>query len=40
MDGKNPAKNFGVSVEGAWYWYDHWLKIVEEYCVKNKIQLE
>jgi hypothetical protein len=40
MDGKNPAKNFGVSVEGAWYWYDNWLKIVEEYCVKNKIQLE
>ena len=40
MDGKNPSKNFGVSVEGAWYWYDHWLKIVEEYCLKNKSELE
>lgn len=40
LDGKNPSKNYGVSVEGAWYWYDHWLKIVEEYCVKNKAQLE
>lgn len=40
MDGKNPNKNFGVSVEGAWYWYDHWLKVVEEYCLRNKFQLE
>jgi hypothetical protein len=37
LDGKNPSKNYGVSVEGAWYWYDHWLKIVEEYCKKNKL---
>lgn len=36
-DGKNPSKNYGVSVEGAWYWYDHWLKTVEEYCKKNKL---
>lgn len=40
LDAKNPAKNYGVSVEGAWYWYDHWLKIVKEYCIKNKAQLE
>lgn len=39
-DGKNPTKNYGVSVEGAWYWYDHWLKIVEEYCLKNKAKME
>ena len=39
-DGKNPIKNYGVNVEGAWYWYDHWLKIVEDHCVKNKAQLE
>ena len=37
LDGKNPSKNYGVSVEGAWYWYDHWLKTVEEYCKKNKL---
>ncbi|SHM82963.1 DUF3644 domain-containing protein [Polaribacter sp. KT 15] len=40
LDGKNPSKNYGVSVEGAWYWYDHWLKIVEEHCKKNKLNLE
>lgn len=40
LDGKNPSKNYGVSVEGAWYWYDHWLKIVEEYCKKNKLNQE
>ncbi len=40
MDGKNPSKNFGVSVEGAWYWYDNWLKVVEEYCLKHKDELE
>lgn len=35
-DGKNPAKNFGVSVEGKWYWYEHWLNEVEEYCERNR----
>ncbi len=31
-DGKNPAKNFGVQVATTWYWYENWLKFVEEYC--------
>lgn len=35
-DGQNPAKNFGTLVEGKWYWYESWLKFVEEYCKKNK----
>ena len=39
-DGKNSIKNYGVNVEGAWYWYDHWLKIVEEHCEKNRAKLE
>jgi hypothetical protein len=39
-DGKNPTKNYGVNVEGAWYWYDHWLKVVEEYCRKNITKME
>lgn len=34
-DGKNPKNNFGVDVEGSWYWYDNWITEVEEYC-KNK----
>jgi hypothetical protein len=35
-DAKNPTKNYGVNVEGTWYWYDNWIKEVEEYCQKNK----
>lgn len=36
LDGRNPSKNYGVTVENKWYWYKSWLKIVEEYCKKNK----
>jgi hypothetical protein len=25
-----------VSVEGAWYWYDNWIKEVEEHCKQNR----
>jgi hypothetical protein len=39
-DARNPAKNYGVNVEGKWYWYEHWLKEVEEYCKKNKERFE
>jgi hypothetical protein len=35
-DGKDPNKNFGVNVEGAWYWYDNWIKEVEKHCKDNK----
>lgn len=35
MDGKNPAKNYGVSVERAWYWYDNWIEVVKDHCKKN-----
>ena len=31
-DGKNPSKNYGVDVEGQWYWYENWLNVVENYC--------
>jgi hypothetical protein len=37
-DGQNPAKNFGTLVEGKWYWYESWLKFVEEHCKKNKVK--
>lgn len=36
LDGRNPSLGFGVTVEGSWYWYDNWLKKVEEYCKENK----
>ncbi len=39
-DGKNPNKNLGVNVEGAWYWYDSWVKEVEKHCKENKEKYE
>lgn len=39
-DGKNPDKNFGVEVEGQWYWYKNWLKVVEDFCKTNKEKFE
>jgi len=35
-DGKNPSNNYGTIVEGKWYWYENWVKIVEDHCVNNK----
>jgi len=31
-DAKNPAKGYGVEVEGVWYWYDTWVKRCIELC--------
>ena len=31
-DGKNPAKGFGVEVQGAWYWYQSWVNRCIELC--------
>lgn len=31
-DGKNPAKGFGVDVQGAWYWYQSWIDRCLELC--------
>lgn len=36
MDAKNPEKNFGVQVEGQWYWYENWLQEVEGYLNENR----
>lgn len=33
-DGKNPNKGFGVSVQGAWYWYQSWIDRCIELCTK------
>ena len=35
-EGKNPINNFGTIVEGKWYWYENWVKIVDEHCSHNK----
>jgi hypothetical protein len=31
-DAKNPAKGFGVDVQGAWYWYQPWIDRCVELC--------
>ena len=33
-DAKNSAKNFGVKVEGCWYWYESWIKRCVELCTQ------
>ena len=34
QDAKNPSKGFGVDVQGAWYWYENWIKQCIELCEK------
>lgn len=36
LDAKNPAKGYGVKVAKSWYWYELWLRKVEEYCAQNR----
>lgn len=31
-DARNPTKNYGVEVQGTWYWYENWLARVIEIC--------
>ena len=31
-DAKNAKQQYGVDVEGAWYWYEAWLEVVRKYC--------
>ena len=33
-DAKNLAKGYGVQVEGAWYWYESWIKRCIELCTQ------
>ena len=34
-DAKNKAKGFGVQVAKTWYWYEKWIKEVENHCKEN-----
>lgn len=36
LDGKNPAKGYGVMVSKTWYWYESWRDQVEKHCIQNK----
>ncbi len=31
-DAKNPGKGYGVMVEGAWFWYESWIKRCIQLC--------
>lgn len=31
-DAKDPAKGYGVDIQGAWYWYQSWIDRVLELC--------
>lgn len=35
-DARNPKKQFGVEVEGSWYWYDSWVQEVRRHCQANE----
>lgn len=36
LDAKKPVKGFGTEVEGSWYWYENWVKVVEDHCREYK----
>jgi hypothetical protein len=31
-DAKNPAKGYGIEIQGAWYWYQSWVERCVELC--------
>ena len=39
LNAKDEGKGFGVKVVNAWYWYDNWIKEVENYCNEHKAEL-
>ncbi|QFR43754.1 DUF3644 domain-containing protein [Sulfurimonas xiamenensis] len=39
-DGKNPKNNFGIEIEGQWYWYERWVDEVRKHCIKNYTEEE
>ena len=34
-DAKNPKYQYGVQVEGSWFWYETWLAEVRKHCDEN-----
>lgn len=36
---KVPGKGYGALVCNNWYWYDSWVKLVEDYCAENVKEL-
>jgi uncharacterized protein YlaN (UPF0358 family) len=40
MDAKNPKYQYGVEVEGAWYWYEAWLEVVRKHCQEKNPKMK
>jgi hypothetical protein len=36
-DAKNPKYQYGVQVEGSWFWYEIWLAEVRRHCRENEV---
>ena len=32
LGAKDPAKGYGIEIEGVWYWYSRWLDVVRAHC--------
>ncbi len=39
-DSKNPKYQYGVDVEGAWYWYEAWLDVVRKHCQEKNLKMK
>lgn len=39
-DAKNPKFNYGTKVAKTWYWYENWVKEVEDYCMIHAKELK
>jgi hypothetical protein len=35
-DARNPKYQYGVGVEGTWFWYDSWFTVVRKHCEENE----
>jgi hypothetical protein len=35
MDAKREGRGFGVSIAGAWFWYEPWVELVLKHCQEN-----
>lgn len=40
MDAKNLAKALGVQVVKTWYWYEPWIQMVHDHCIKNSTKFK
>ena len=37
LDGKTPGKGYGTMVAGKhWHWYERWVDVVREHCIRNR----